>query len=137
MTKDTHRVMNSLVRFHNEIIDFVNYVAPSDDEHSKRQKAFNRLAEVILNVFPGAKVLPFGSFATRMYLPGADIDVVLLDPNMNNVTLMNKLAKVLLKDTKYESVNLIRSAKVPLIKLVEVSTGYNFDISFNKLDGVK
>jgi non-canonical poly(A) RNA polymerase PAPD5/7 len=50
---------------------------------------------------------------------------------------MNKLAKVLLKDENYESVNVIRSAKVPLIKLVETKTGYNFDISFNKLDGVK
>lgn len=50
---------------------------------------------------------------------------------------MNKLAKVLLKNDNYEAINVIRSAKVPLIKLVESSTGYNFDISFNKLDGVK
>lgn len=38
---------------------------------------------------------------------------------------------------KYENINVIRSAKVPLIKLVEKSTQLNFDISFNKLDGVK
>jgi non-canonical poly(A) RNA polymerase PAPD5/7 len=50
---------------------------------------------------------------------------------------MNKLAKVLMKHPDYESINIIRSAKVPLIKLIESKTGYNFDISFNKLDGVK
>jgi len=49
---------------------------------------------------------------------------------------MNKLAKSLMKNPDYESVNVIRSAKVPLIKLVERQTNYNFDISFNKLDGV-
>ena len=51
---------------------------------------------------------------------------------------MNKLAKQLMKmNDKYEDINVIRSAKVPLIKLVEKSTKLNFDISFNKLDGVK
>mgnify|MGYP000941525270 CR=1 FL=1 len=42
-----------------------------------------------------------------------------------------------MKDDEYEQFQIIRSAKVPLIKLVEKSTQINFDISFNKLDGVK
>ncbi len=41
-----------------------------------------------------------------------------------------------MKSTDYECVNVIRSAKVPLVKIVEHSTGINFDISFNKMDGV-
>ena len=41
-----------------------------------------------------------------------------------------------MKHEDYEAVNVIRSAKVPLVKVVESSTGINFDISFNKLDGI-
>ena len=60
-----------------------------------------------------------------------------MEPNYQPNSLMNTFAKVLMKNPDYESINIIRSAKVPLIKLVESKTGYNFDISFNKLDGVK
>jgi non-canonical poly(A) RNA polymerase PAPD5/7 len=42
MSKGTARVKNTLVRFHNEIIDFMNFVAPSKDEHLKREEAFAR-----------------------------------------------------------------------------------------------
>ncbi len=56
---------------------------------------------------------------------------------MNPVLLLNKIAKCLMKNQDYDSINVIRSAKVPLIKLVEKNTNLNFDISFNKLDGVK
>lgn len=33
--------------------------------------------------------------------------------------------------------NIIKSAKVPIVKLVEKEHSYNFDISFNKFDGIK
>jgi hypothetical protein len=42
MIKTTHKIKNTLVRLHNEIIDFVNYVAPRDEEHKKRETAFKR-----------------------------------------------------------------------------------------------
>jgi hypothetical protein len=42
VSKETHRVGNTLVRFHNEVVDFVSYVSPPDDEHEKREKAFKR-----------------------------------------------------------------------------------------------
>ena len=59
-----------------------------------------------------------------------------MEPNMSNATLINKIARALMKHPDYDSINVIRSAKVPLIKLVEKSTNLNFDLSFNKLDGV-
>lgn len=36
-----------------------------------------RLKEAILEVVPTAKVIPFGSFATCLYLPHGDIDLVI------------------------------------------------------------
>lgn len=37
---------------------------------------------------------------------------------------------------KYENINLIAHAKVPIIKFVEIETQFHFDLSFNKLDGI-
>ena len=38
---------------------------------------------------------------------------------------------------KYSNIVVIRNAKVPLVKLRDKKNGLNFDISFNKMDGVK
>ena len=51
-------------------------------------------------------------------------------------TLLNRLARVFMNHGHYESVNVIRSAKVPIIKVIEKSTGTHFDMSFNQIDGV-
>jgi hypothetical protein len=42
MSKQTFKIRNTLVRFHNEIIDFMNHVSPTKEEHAKREKAFER-----------------------------------------------------------------------------------------------
>jgi len=137
MSRSTQKIRNTLVRFHNEIIDFVNYVTPSKEDHILREKSLEKLTKVLIEIIPTAKILPFGSFATGLYLPHGDIDLVIIENEMNPVLLLNKIAKCLMKNADYDSINVIRSAKVPLIKLVEKSTNLNFDISFNKLDGVK
>lgn len=52
--------------------------------------------------------------------------------------MYTKIAKMLMsRNDLYESVNLITNAKVPIIKFVDIESQINFDISFNKLDGVK
>ena len=42
MSKSTQKIKNTLVRFHNEIIDFANHVTPSKEEHTKREKSLAR-----------------------------------------------------------------------------------------------
>ncbi len=37
-----------------------------------------RLEEVIAESYPEVQILPFGSFKTKLYLPNADIDLVIL-----------------------------------------------------------
>jgi len=39
MTRSTQKIRNTLVRFHNEIIDFVSYVMPSKDDHNLREQS--------------------------------------------------------------------------------------------------
>ena len=66
------------------------------------------------------------------------IKKVILQENKSSNYLLNKIANVLLKrEDLYERVNIIKSAKVPIVKLIEKEHNYNFDISFNKFDGIK
>ena len=39
MTRSTQKIRNTLVRFHNEIIDFVSYVMPSKEDHNLREQS--------------------------------------------------------------------------------------------------
>jgi len=36
------------------------------------------LEDLILEAYPEAQILPFGSFKTKLYLPNADIDLVIV-----------------------------------------------------------
>lgn len=55
-----------------------------------------------------------------------------------NKTMYKKVAdKIMSNEKLFENINLVTNAKVPIIKFVERETQINFDISFNKEDGVK
>lgn len=63
---------------------------------------------------------------------------MILQENKSSNNLLNKVANILMKrEDLYDRVNIIKSAKVPIVKLVEKQNNYNFDISFNKFDGIK
>jgi non-canonical poly(A) RNA polymerase PAPD5/7 len=64
----------------------------------------------------------FGSFKTEIYLPDADIDLVILKEDSSERALFNSISKVLLGNPDYENVSLLANAKVPIIKFVEKST---------------
>ncbi|KRX10728.1 hypothetical protein PPERSA_00498 [Pseudocohnilembus persalinus] len=138
ISKKTLRIQNSVLRLHNEIIEFTQYLQPTKAEHQLRMDSFNRLCGLIHEVLPDCDIKPFGSFTTQLYLPNADIDFCIVNESMENRQMYVKVAKLLQSRTDiYENINLITNAKVPIIKFVETSTQINYDISFNKLDGVK
>jgi len=70
---------NFLLRLHEEILDFCAYMAPTKDDHQRREGVVSRLSELAQRLWPGCEVHPFGSFATKLYLPLSDIDVVVLN----------------------------------------------------------
>lgn len=49
LTSSTMKIKNSLARLHNEIIDFYNYILPSEEEHNSRLEAIKKFA-LILNL---------------------------------------------------------------------------------------
>ena len=84
-----------------------------------------------------AKVEAFGSHVTKLYLPKADIDIVLESAYISSYGLLSRAAKLILnKKEEYKNVNIIKNAKVPLIKCKDCINNVDLDISFNKPDGV-
>ena len=56
-------------RLHKEVDAFVQYISPSREEHDARSLTVEIISRAIVEAYPDAMVLPFGSFETKLYLP--------------------------------------------------------------------
>lgn len=61
-----------------ELVALYAYLTPTAAEHAARQRTVQRTTEVVQSIWPQATVAVFGSFATGLYLPTSDIDLVVL-----------------------------------------------------------
>ena len=91
---------------------------------------------MINGAYPAAKVCVFGSCATGLNLPKSDIDLLCYLPAVKELTLIGKLTSELLRSGICSSIEPIKSAKCPIIKLTDKQTGINVDISFNRENGI-
>ncbi|PJF17571.1 Poly(A) RNA polymerase cid14 [Paramicrosporidium saccamoebae] len=130
-------------RLHQEIVDFANYVSPTEEERYSRSEAVRRLTEVVQSLWREATVQVFGSFDSQLYLPSSDLDVVVVhqDLQLDDYTKppLKKLAKALLKAgiPIPETVKVITKARVPIIKYVDHNTDFEIDVSFNVTSGLE
>ena len=100
---------------------------------------------------PGAKgveIRSFGSFASGLYLPTADMDLVALSKlylghAVKTFCQKNKFLHILGQHLTNENVaapgtvSVVAKAKVPLVKFVDKMTGIKVDISFENDSGLK
>ena len=56
-------------RLQKEVEAFVEYVSPTKVEDEAREFIVNLITRAVVKNFPDAKVMPFGSFETKLYLP--------------------------------------------------------------------
>ena len=132
-------------RLHREICDYYEYVRPKDFEKAVREDLLDRLQKVIHRWEPTWSLHCFGSFAAGLYLPNADMDVVVTSYGFQrsgrgnipqNYHKLQKIADFLSQRIAIEdSMEVIASAKVPLIKFADAKTGINVDISFESDNG--
>ena len=54
---------------HSEVAAFVNYMSPSPVEDEIRSLVVALVTRAITSAFPDARILPFGSYETKLYLP--------------------------------------------------------------------
>ncbi len=121
-----------------EIKDFVKYISPSEKEIEARNSVVHRLNETIVSLWPDAELHCFGSYSTDLYLPGSDIDTVVIskDRKYDNKASLYKLSTYLRVHKLGKRIETIAKAKVPIIKFVDPETGYHIDISFERENGL-
>lgn len=122
-----------------EIKDFVSYVSPSQAEIMSRNEAMRRVRALVNSLWKDAEAHVFGSYATDLYLPGSDIDMVILSPTNRYDTraALYQLSSKLRSSGIAKNVETIAKARVPIIKFVEKQSNVHIDVSFEKLNGIR
>ena len=141
---------NFTLRLHEELLDFCSYVAPKPDEQLMREELIARLTGLAHEAFPNAPSLqlkPFGSYATNLYLPISDIDLVLtgVDPHHATNPTMDKgknsalgmLEKTMRQKGNASYLEYISKARIPILKLTDKLTGVKIDICYEIEGGLK
>ena len=100
-------------------------------------------------MFRNCEVKAFGSFMSGLYLPMADMDLVVCSETLLNMGWVTQ--RLTSKSSLYRfraflqneripvenSVQVISGARVPLVKYIDKATGLRVDISFENIGGVK
>ncbi|KAJ6109528.1 hypothetical protein N7486_001763 [Penicillium sp. IBT 16267x] len=139
--------LNPASRLHNEIVAFYNWVRPHKYEQVVRTDLISRLETAFQNRYGKVQVLPFGSFASGLYLPVADIDLVLLSTafqDRGNKFYGERKGQIyafsaFVRDLNIAipgSIETIAHARVPILKWVDRLTGLRVDLSFDNDSGL-
>ena len=136
-------------RLHKEIIDFYNYVNPQHFEMVIRGRLVEDLRSKLKKsrYYSETDIHSFGSFPAGLYLPTADMDLVLLSDDFMRSGRFNvgqspgdlrSFGRFIEKEKLNipGSLELIFGAKVPLVKYVDRLTGLKVDISFENTTGL-
>lgn len=134
-------------RLHNEIISFYHWVKPVQYEQIVRADLVSRLQSAFQNRYYGVQIRAFGSFASGLYLPTADIDLVMLSTNFMRTgikTFGERKGQIyafaaFLKNLDIavpNSIETIAHARVPILKFVDKMTGLRVDLSFDNDSGL-
>jgi len=136
LRRETMRIQDVFLFLHNEILDFVEFVSQTPAELEIRRQVVRTIKDLILRCYPDAKVMVFGSTATGLNLPNSDIDLLVYNPQVREHTMISKITDALVRADACRSIDPIKHAKVPIIKLQDKKHGVNVDISFNRTNGV-
>jgi len=132
-----------------EILDFYNFVRPKEFEDVLRNDLILRTEQGLsrgCRVARGARLYPFGSYAAGLYLPNGDMDLVLQGQQFQRTgepdicqrkrELWDFYHQLMRTNIALPgSVNIIPSAKVPIIKFRDSLTGLHVDLSFDSATG--
>ena len=164
LDRETSSLMRPSFRLHREVCDFFEFVKPQQHEHLVRQSLLARLQALVARELPDCMfhdatdqsrntlttigtVHCFGSFAAGIYLPNADMDVVINSDTFSSMgqkvicqskTKLFKFGQFIRSSriAQEDSVEVIASAKVPIIKFIDRTTAIKVDVSFENDTGL-
>ncbi|PBK78829.1 hypothetical protein ARMSODRAFT_902418 [Armillaria solidipes] len=136
---DLDTCINVAEVLHREVEAFTKWISPTPVEDEIRGLVVAHIKQAVAASFADAKVLPFGSYATKLYLPTGDIDLVIISDSMaysNKVTVLHSLAATLKRAGITDRVSIIAKARVPIVKFVTRLGMFHVDISINQGNGL-
>ena len=80
-----------LVRLHNEMIDFVDYISLTSAEVESRSKCLNELSILIKELWPESTIHVYGSELLGFQTPSSDIDVAVLNVTSKKVLIFTTI----------------------------------------------
>lgn len=121
-----------------EMKDFVNYISPSKREIETRNRVVQKLKSLIGKFWPETETHVFGSCATDLYLPGSDIDMVIVSStgDYEHRSRLYQLSSFLRNKKLAKNIEVIAHAKVPIIKFVDPTSNIHIDVSFERTNGI-
>jgi len=132
------RKVSPLVRLHNEILSFVEYITPTIMEYKQRDTVLSEITHIIKTLWPDAQVKIFGSQMTRILTPTSDLDLAMLnipDPKPGERSALELLSDAILARGNVTYCEVISSAKVPIIKM-DHKLGISVDVCCNNDTGL-
>lgn len=137
-TRATLRIEDPLLLLHEEIIDFYDFIRPTEEEKALQREVVLKLEQVAKMIWPDAHIKVFGSVETGLWLPNSDIDaVVFTETEGDPRELINTYSEALLRKKIPAQLERILTARVPIIKMKDRETGIMLDISFNIENGLE
>ncbi|EJD03530.1 Nucleotidyltransferase [Fomitiporia mediterranea MF3/22] len=130
-------------RLHDELVQFIGYIAPSKQEREARSMLVARIEDLLKSRWPDAQVTVFGSNATGLELTGGDIDLVVAFDEaheffypQNKKRRLGAIGRLLQRSGMTTSVTRIFGARVPIVKFVTTEDlgEISFDISIRNED---
>ncbi|PNS20790.1 hypothetical protein CAC42_2721 [Sphaceloma murrayae] len=141
------QISNAGTMLHEELMSFTDYATPRRFERTMRDDLVRRVGQAFRFKYPNVEVRAFGSFATDMYLPVSDIDLVAMTSTYistgigdlgSNANKVRRIARdIIERGGLARSANPVPWAKVPIIKFKDIQTGIDVDISFENDSGLK
>ena len=133
----------STLALHEDLVDFWHAFRPTRAERAARKAVVDRLESAVGEVWEGATVRVFGSFSTGLYLPESDIDLVCIGTglegapkNVRGRALHALAAAIRRAGWPVHSLEVVDKAKVPIVKLVDGSSGVAVDVCIEERTGI-
>ena len=131
---------NFSLRLHEELLDFAAFISPTSSEERQRTALLSRFTALIRSLFPSSSLAAFGSYATKLYLPMSDIDVVVFDtPEVNfetGETALEVIAEALRRGGWASYLEVISNARIPIVKFTDKETGLKVDVCRDQKSGL-
>mmetsp|Transcript_114862 Transcript_114862/g.228603 ORF Transcript_114862/g.228603 Transcript_114862/m.228603 type:complete len:874 (+) Transcript_114862:36-2657(+) len=126
------------LRLHEELLDFAAFMHPTTAEEAVARNWVYSIEAVARMLWPQCEVYIFGSRATGLCLPCAEVDVAVARvEGLRPTTALKMLAERMLQKGELSRLKLIQSASVPVLKVQQKSTGVWADIVINRVDGLE